>query len=514
MQQGPKLWKYVVIPLGIGILVFAIFGGVAYYLMNGSKTSRYNQAVNAYTAGNYKEAAEQFEKLGDYRDSKKRSTESVTLMHYTNGKLAFQSGDYAKAKEEYQAAGDYENAKLLAEECDRASHYANGESLASSGDTDKAIEEFKTSGYKDYKDKIAGLYVSMSDKALAEGKPEQALELAKTAADYKDSNEPVLSCYYKMGEDAFSKNDLKNAASYFVSANDYKDAPDRAKSIYYTLGTDALGKKDYENAASFFSLAQDFRDTATIAKEAYYLTGQKRYGEKNYAAAAEFFKLAGEYKDSKTLYQASYYNLGTEELKAGKYEDAAGHFELCGSYKFAKDLANVCVGEAAIKADRLGDAMSAYSKVSKKASVSGFNIQSRKTFVTNWYNIDRICRDYRVTSNWIHSERKSGYVRHMAAFTSLHPDQVVSLRYSVNANGTFNLTGAASWGRLLNCPNRREDIKMVIVLSRFQFAGIKKFPSSIKLSGGAKLTYKNGTITVKYNKKKGKTKFDSHITYR
>ena len=514
MQQGPKLWKYVVIPLGIGILVFAIFGGVAYYLMNGSKTSRYNQAVNAYTAGNYKEAAEQFEKLGDYRDSKQRSSESLTLMHYNNGKLAFQSGEYARAKEEYQAAGDYENAKLLAEECDRASHYANGESLASSGDTDKAIEEFKKSEYKDYKDRIAALYVTKSDKALAEGKYDQALEFAKTAADYKDTNEPVLSCYYNMGEDAFSKNDLNNAVANFTKAGEFKDAADKAKSINYTLGTDALNKKDYENAAEYLKLAGDFRDASTIAKEAFYVTATKRYNEKNYAAASEYFKLAGEYKNSKTLYQASCYNLGTEELKAGKFEDAAGHFELCGSYKYAKDLVNVCIGEAAIAANKLSDAMSAYKKVSKKASVSGFNIQSRKTFVTNWYNIDKICRDYGITSQWIHSERKTGYVRHFAHITTFVTSQAVSLRYSVNANGTFNVTGAATWGRLLNCPNRREDIRMEVVLSRFQFAGIKKFPSSIKLSGGAKLTYKNGTMTIKYNKKKGRVRYTTNNTYR
>ena len=119
--------------------------------MHGSKTSKYNNAVNAYTAGNYEEAAKQFDKLGDYRDSKQRSAESLTRMHYENGKLAFASGDYDKAKEEYQAAGDYENAKLFAEESERASHYAKGESLGSSGDIDKAIEEFKKSEYKDFK---------------------------------------------------------------------------------------------------------------------------------------------------------------------------------------------------------------------------------------------------------------------------------------------------------------------------------------------------------------------------
>jgi len=512
MQQGPKLWKYVVIPLGIGILVFAIFGGVAYYLMNGSKTSRYNQAVNAYTAGNYKEAAEQFEKLGDYRDSKQRSSESLTLMHYNNGKLAFQSGEYAKAKEEYQAAGDYENAKLLAEECDRASHYASGESLASSGDTDKAIEEFKKSEYMDYKDKIAALYVTKSDKALAEGKSDQALDFAKTAADYKDSNEPVQSCYYKMGEDAFAKNDLSNAVAAFTKAGEFKDAIDKAKSINYTLGTDALNKKDYENAAAYLKLAGDFRDASTIAKEAFYVTATKRYNEKNYVAASEYFKLAGNYKDANNLYLASMFNNGVLLLKDRKFDEAAESFDACGNYKYAKDMVNVCLAETQLAANKIFDAYATYRKVSGKAKVTGFNVQARKAFVTRWYNMAMACGDYNVMTNWvtaINNRARRGWT-----LRPLLPSQALSMRYSVNEDGTFNVSGVVSWSRITNCPAQKANVKVVIIVSKFELSHVKSFPKTIKLSGGAKLkrTSKNRYL-VDFSKKSKGVKYQSSIVY-
>ena len=54
---------------------------------------------------------------------------------------------------------------------------------------------------------------------------------------------------------------------------------------------------------------------------------------------------------------------------------------------------------------------------------------------------------------------------------------------------------------------------MEVHISRFQFAGIKKFPTTIKLSGGAKLKYKSGKFTVDYNKKSKGTHYQSNITY-
>ena len=518
MQQQPKLWKYIVIPLGIGILLLGIFGGVSYYLLNGSKTSKYNQAVNAYTAGNYAEAAKQFDKLGDYRDSKQRSAESVTRMHYENGKLAFASGEYEKAKDEYLAAGDYENSKLLAEECDRAAHYTKGGSLSSSGDIDKAIEEYQKSGYKDFKDKIAELYIKKSDKAISDGQNDQALEFAKKAAESKGSNEPVLSCYYKMGEEAVAKNDLKNAALYYVNAEEFKDAPDKAKSVYYTLGTDALGQKDYENAASFLKLAGDFKDASSIAKEAFYITGSNRYKEKNYAAAGEFFKLAGDYKDANALYLTSCYTNGLLNLKARNYADAAESFEACGNYKFAKDLVNVCIGEAAVANNKLSDAIAAYNKVSSKAKISGFDIQGRKSFISRWRTIDNISGSHGVISNYIVSWRikRSGYLKLKKGWKTklLLTNQAVSIKYSANTDGTFNITGNVVWCRLLNCPAAEADLRVDAHSSDFEFAHVKSFPKTIKLSGGAKLTYKNGKFTVSYKKKSKGVTYQSSIVYR
>ena len=506
--------KLPLIAAAIGVTLLAAGAGGALYFVKGSPTARYNEALNAYTSGDYASAASKFEKLGDYRDSKTRSAEALTRMHYANGQAAFSSGDYDKAKEEFTAAGTYEEAESLAAESDKASHYAKAKKLAASGDLDKAIEEFNASGYKDYKDKLAELYMTKAEKAAEQGDHDQAIEFAQKAADNKGSDEPVLITYYKLGETAFAKQELVKAASYFVNAEEYKDASERAKSLYYTLGKDALGKNDYENAANFFALAKDYKDTKSISKEAFYVTGKNRYNDKNYAAAAGFFKFAGDYKDAKALYNESYYILGTDALKAGKYTEAAEHFGNCGSYKYAADLVNVCKGEAAAASKDLKNAMAAYNKVSKKAAISGFNIQARKAFISRWYKMDAICHDYSVVYNILKAEKRTSSQIRGYSRTYILSDQAISIKYTVNNDGTFNVTGTVSWGRLTNCPNDRNDLNSEVYTSSFKFSKIKSFPTTIKLSGGAKLVYKNGQFTVTFSKKSGSVKYQSTITYR
>ena len=522
LEQPPKMWKFIVIPIAIGLGLFTILGGVAYFLMFGSSTNRYNNAVMAFNSGDYQSAAAQFEKLGDYRDSKARSQEALTIMHYNNGKEAFALGDYDKAKEEYDLAGKYENADLLAQEAVRAGHYAKGASLATAGNYDGAVDEYLKSEYKDYKDKVFDIYVAKGDKELGDKNFDQALESYKKAATYKDTKEPVRKCYYEMGEDAFSKKDTKNAVSYYEQAGDYKDAPEKIKSIYYDLGTEALGKNDLDKAAEYLKLAGNFKDAATISKEAFYLKGTNLVSAKDYKNAAEYFKLAGDYKDANTLYTDSIYNQGAAALSEKKYEEAKALFESCGNYKYAQDLVKVCQAENEFESGSVNEGISLYSKVSKKAKVTGFDVQARKAFCVNWKTVDRASGVHGVYSNSVYVKRitKTGGFRQMKEwfFVGLDTRQAVEIKYSINDDGTFNITGGVGWGRFLNFAESRENVQSEIHISRFELSHVKKFPTTIKLSGGAKLTFKNGTFTVKYskNKKSGNKKFQyrSTIKYR
>ena len=510
--------KFILIPLGIGLTVFLIIGGVFLFSMGGSKTSKYNKAVGLYTAGNYEEAAAQFEKLGDYRDSPKRAAEALTVMHYTNGKLAFANGEFDKAQEEYKAAGDYENAQALGLEAGRASHYAKGQALGASGEYEKAIEEFKQSEYKDYKDKIYDLYVAKGDNEIGEKQFEKALESCKAATEYKDTKEPVLKCYYAMGEDAEAKNDLKGAGVNFSKAEDYKDAESRMKAAYYALGTDALSKNDYSSAAEYLKFADDYKDTKTIAKEAFYNKGIQLMNGKDYENAGVYFSLAGEYKDSKTRFNESKYLQGTAALAAGKYTEAADFFEACGKYKFAPDLLNASAAEVLIADKKYSQAAALYSKVSKKAKVTGFNVQGRKSYAIQLNAFENASGIYFVASNDVTVSKiiRMGMFRARKTYYYIGtiPSQGVVIKYSVNPDGTFNMTGRVGWMRFTNFSANQAALKSGIVYSDFEFSHIKKLPTSFKVKGGATLKYKNGVFTLSYKKTKSKAKYKSIIKYR
>ena len=510
--------KYILIPIGIGLTIFAIIGGVALYLIKGSPSSKYNQAINSYNAGDYKLAAEQFAKLGDYMDCKQRSAESIIKMHYSDAMKAFQSGDYDTAKTEFEAAGQYENAEALAKESVRASHYAKAVALTQSGDLDGAIKEYQTAQYKDYEEKIFDLYVAKGDKALDDKDYDKAIENYTTAGTFKASDEPLLKCYYRMGDDYQSQNNLKDAASYFAKAGDYQDAPDRLKAVYYTLGADALSKNDYDNAAEYLKLAVGYKDAASKGKEVFYNKGVQLQNSKDFKNAAEYFKLAGEFKDSKTRLNESTYNYGIALLNEGSSADAMLVFESLGGYKLSKELLKVSTAEAYVKTNNISEAAAIYKTVSKKTKVSGFNVQGRKSFVMAWNTLYKVSGIHAVATNTVEVKkyfyRGGRRYRQLWYFTGLNPNQGVAIKFAANDDNTFNITGTVTWGRFTKFAYVQSNVRSEIHTSNFQFAHVKKYPSVIKLSGGAKLKYKNGLFTVTYSKYKGGAKYYSHITYR
>lgn len=510
--------KYILIPIGIGLTILMIIGGVALYLAKGSPTSRYNNAVNLFNQGQYKSAAEQFDKLGNYLDSKKRSQEAITMLHYSDAKAAFQSGDFEKAKEEFQAAGSYQDAELLAKESERAIHYAKAASLGQSGDIEGAVKEYNLSEYKDYKDKIAELYVASGDKALGENLFDKALEQYKAADTYKDSSENIQKCYYKMAEDAESKSDYDNAVKYFTEAKSYNDAPERIKGVYYALGTAALQNKDYDKAAVNFKLAGDYKDSATVAKEAFYHKGSEALKNNNFSEACEYLKLADDYQNAKALYKESSYGYGIECLKNGSFDTAREVFEACGNYKSAKVLLKVVDAEQAYAAGYISQAASAYSKVSAKTKIPGFDLSARRSMIISQNSLEKIRGYWIATNNYIRAQHMLGHGSWKDVHaTALWMGQYANITYTINADGTFNLSGTVCYGRFRNYSSNRAKVRTERQTINFNVKNLKTLSKGMKIDKYVTLKYSKGSLFVIYkrNKKAGSStnKFISRVKF-
>ena len=487
--NGPQSnLKFILIPLAIGLVIFLGLGGAMLYLKGGSRTSKYNKAINDYNSGNYAAAAQQFEALGDYMDSKKRAVESTAKMHYTNGKYAFETGDYDKAVQEYEAAGDFEDAKERLTDAQNAQHYNKGVSLSRSGDVDGSIEEFKkANGSYDSDIKLFELYVIKGDKELDNKAFDKAMEYYKTAGTYMDSAEQIRKCYYFMGEDAESNNKLDDAVSYYVEAGDYKDAPEKIKAIYYNAGLDALSRNETDKAADYLRIAADYKDAASKGKEAFYLKGVSR-------------------------------------LKAKDFENASAFFGLAGNYKNAKELSYVSDAEQALIEGNVSQAVSLYSKVSKKTKLSGFDIQGRKKHASLRLAIDKIHGIYYQNTYDIYVQKtwytggigryKKWYFSSMYYHIAATPNVVVN--YDVNPDGTFNIYGSATFVKFVNYAETQNGLKIAEPKYNFRFNKVKKFPTTIKLASGTTLKYKNGVFTLTYakNSKSGSGRIKNRSTTR
>ena len=81
------------------ILSLAIIGTLA-----GCDSSDYKKAVSLYESGNYLEAMERFEALGDYENSR----DLLNQCRYDYAKMLFENGDYVNAREQFLIAGQSE----------------------------------------------------------------------------------------------------------------------------------------------------------------------------------------------------------------------------------------------------------------------------------------------------------------------------------------------------------------------------------------------------------------------
>ena len=103
--------------------------------------------------------------------------------------------------------------------------------------------------------------------------------------------------------------------------------------------------------------------------------------------------------------------------------------------------------------------------------------------------------------------------------SSLQAGQYVDFSYTDNGNGTFDITVEATYYRFLNYSMISSSVKSEITTARVTLKNQKKFPTTVKLGGGATLKLKNGIYTLSYSKnqkvsKNNKNEFRTTVNYR
>lgn len=99
--------------LAIGLIAAAALS------LTACDSSDYKKATSLYEDGQYAEAAEQFEALGDYEDS----AEMVLTCKYAEAKELFEAADYEAAKVLFTELADYEDSAQMIQECEKELMY-------------------------------------------------------------------------------------------------------------------------------------------------------------------------------------------------------------------------------------------------------------------------------------------------------------------------------------------------------------------------------------------------------
>lgn len=174
------------------------------------KRARYNIALKHFDAEEYHEANAIFEELGDYRNSKKNAYTSylrARIIDYKQAKALYNEGDYVAAKAMFEALGNYEDSKKRAAEAEariqealqaeaEAKFYEQGVSYLEAKDYKAAFDAFVQAG--PVEGATEGMYQAVygmayetvyadAQAALANGENAMARLMFETLGDYLDS---------------------------------------------------------------------------------------------------------------------------------------------------------------------------------------------------------------------------------------------------------------------------------------------------------------------------------------
>ncbi len=198
---------------------------------------------------------------------------------YNEGIAYFGAGDYLEAAESFEKAGDYLNAQTYA-------LYAKGLVLYEQTLYDEAAPYFEQ--VQDFMYGEQRYYYCMGSQYESEGNYALAAEMFGHLNDFEDGTARYYYC--KARNDELEGNHEQAMYSY-ISAGDYLDASSRLANIQwqmYEYAEELMAEGQYENALSLFSKLGDFGDSLTYMRICQDLTKQVAYD------AADLLEQAGD----------------------------------------------------------------------------------------------------------------------------------------------------------------------------------------------------------------------------
>ena len=172
-QKNKQRNRKIGVAVMVALVLLAAFG---YYNSIKDEMAAYANANDLMGAGSYMEAAEEFIKIGNYRNSDEMAQECT----YLQGKMELDAKEYDKAKETLAELGDYKDSIELIKEAD----YSIANTIFEAGQYKVAKEVFLALGeYKDSEEKGKECERLIGEATSAAAAKAEAEAKAKAEAD-------------------------------------------------------------------------------------------------------------------------------------------------------------------------------------------------------------------------------------------------------------------------------------------------------------------------------------------
>lgn len=244
MTEKKSIKKFFKTKAFVGVvLIILICGAFIAYTATGS-IRHYSSAKSWMDKKNYERAMTEFEKLGDYKDSKELLIENQYLL----GKQILESEDYVQSQDIFQELDTYKDSRSYWLE----STYQMGLQKFRSQEYESAIEYFiLTKGYEDTERKINEAKYYHAKDLISEKEFDEAIKWLTGISEFADSQKLIAKATYNAGIKQFKQGNLTSAKSYFENVGrEYEDTKTYLDEI-------EQGIKDKEFLMSFAGTWED-----------------------------------------------------------------------------------------------------------------------------------------------------------------------------------------------------------------------------------------------------------------
>ena len=279
------------------------------------KNKDYTEALELFENEKYKEAAEKFAELGDYRGS--GELKKASLYYYAGE--CFDRGDFDGAIAAYGSLGGYLNSPELKAAAENEKSYAEALEMFEKNWYDAAKEAFEAlGGYRDSQDYVAWIYYLQANETLPSD-PEAATRMFASLIGYSEGmDELIYGILYNRAVLYYRDAAYEKALPIFETTAGYEESEALAalcgKHIRYKKAVALFENGEAGAAYAEFSDLGDFIDS--IPYVMYIEAGEAAKAE-DWGKAAELFLGISGYFDSAKLYEHCIYLYYDAQFQAG-----------------------------------------------------------------------------------------------------------------------------------------------------------------------------------------------------